>query len=658
MPTPEEYEAAARRREIEELKRIWDEDPNNPENYVPTDEEIQQAIQDQDMEEGDYLQAPYDFNQAMQIGQYFASQGMPPEIDPKKHRQNQRQEKIRDLSERPGTSAEGEAAKRKLKRPEDIPPFLQSVEMGEIYNRDKELYGEFDRLVEEARNSSGREKKALLQRAGRVREQIESGKDPMTIGEFGYKVAYTLLPDPRNPAEMAEFTLDAYMAVQSGGVIPAAKILAKKTIGKKLIKEIFAKTIKPGGKYVDEVIQGAKERIRGVESIFEGGPGASIAGNVGTGLDKTIRELPNTLDPAGPRVLKGNRYVSSEFTTGKRVEHADEAVFTEAGWNLLDQMNEAFGGGVKINRSTSPFNIHHKGVVRQIAESLNGLTAEAAKAGGDYMSKRLGYILGYSAENASIVPTKFHHRIHDIINNRIAGNFQTNIKGLETKLGLPSDWQRTMGLQERIDARIFDEITDAIGESTKALDTFWQGLTTRTNLGNLSADDFMDSVLEVLELDKKLDITPRTTGLSSGGNATEAINELLQRAGRIDLSLPVFKELTPEMSKELVKFTLQENGWKALQEVITTGQDSTTIFKTYGIKTKGFEEVLQQLGIPGIGKTKELGTGKFLGRPKGRKTDPKKLQKQRKKKYDEDPDLNQGNTGRDETKPMDPPPDD
>ena len=164
MPTPEELEAAARRREIEELKRIWDENPNNPENRVPTDEEIQQAIQDQDMEEGNYLQAPYDFNQAMQIGQYFASQGMPPEIDPKKHRQNQRQEKIRDLSERPGTSAEGEAAKKKLKRPEDLPNFLQSVEMGEIYRRDAEKYGEFDRLVKEGK----------LKEAAKVRARIEA----------------------------------------------------------------------------------------------------------------------------------------------------------------------------------------------------------------------------------------------------------------------------------------------------------------------------------------------------------------------------------------------------------------------------------------------------------------------------------------------------
>ena len=244
----------------------FDEDPayrvRKPVGPPPleSESEIEEAIQDQDMEEGDYLQdpeAPYDFNQAMEMAEnYLASQGMPPEIDPKKHRQNQRQEKIRDLSERPGTSAEGEAAKKKLKRPEDLPNFLQSAEMGEIYSRDKELYGEFDRLVEEANNSSGRDKAALLQRAGRIRKQIETGVDPMTIGELGYKVAETLLPDPRNPVEMGEFALDAYLAVQSGGVLPAAKILAKKTIGKKLFREVWERGAKilAGGKYGDELV--------------------------------------------------------------------------------------------------------------------------------------------------------------------------------------------------------------------------------------------------------------------------------------------------------------------------------------------------------------------------------------------------------------------
>ena len=149
MPTPEELEAAARRREIEELKRIWDENPNNPENRVPTDEEIQQAIQDQDMEEGNYLKAPYDFNQAMQIGQYFASQGMPPEIDPEAWnvREEERKKKI-DQRAKSGQQGADIAKRKQTPRQQlDIPDFLQSVEMGEIYRRDAEKNKEFDEAV-------------------------------------------------------------------------------------------------------------------------------------------------------------------------------------------------------------------------------------------------------------------------------------------------------------------------------------------------------------------------------------------------------------------------------------------------------------------------------------------------------------------------------
>ena len=275
MPTPEELEAAARRREIEELKRIWDENPNNPENRVPTDEEIQQAIQDQDMEEGNYLQAPYDFNQAMQIGQYFASQGMPPEIDPEAWnvREEERKKKI-DQRAKSGQQGADIAKRKQTPRQQlDIPDFLQSVEMGEIYNRDKELYGEFDRLVEAARNSSGREKKALLQRAGRVREQIESGKDPMTIGEvpgaawnLAQSYGKSVMDDPAAISEhFTDLAMDFRAAKTAASLSPikhpvalgaaAAGGVVMRRGGKKLMKEILSKIRKPGGIWGDDAVE-------------------------------------------------------------------------------------------------------------------------------------------------------------------------------------------------------------------------------------------------------------------------------------------------------------------------------------------------------------------------------------------------------------------
>ena len=418
-------------------------------------------------------------------------------------------------------------------------------------------------------------------------------------------------------------------------------------------KQVFEGAVKG----VQEGIEGVTERVRGVTSIFEGGPGASIAGNVGTGLDKTIRELPNTLDPRGLRNWGSDkRKAGARFITGKTVQ--DEPAFIQAGWAVLAKLNESFG--IDINRAISPFQVHHKGVIRQIAESANGLTDEGAKLAGDYISKRVGFDLGYAAGNAAPLPPKFHQRVHDIINNSISGRWGDNLEGLIQKLDLPPDWQTTMDLQARIDAGIYDEIAGAINESTNAIDTFWKGVSTRTNLGKLSADEYREATFEVLEADKVLKNLRRTRSLSpeQGYNITQAVNELLERAGRIDLTSPIFTELAGDMTEEAYKFALQENGWKALQEVLISGQDSTTVFKTYGIETKGFEPVLKQLGIPGISPDKAL---RKRGRPPGspNKNPRGTLRKKREqKKYDEDPDLNQGNTGRDETKPMDPPPDD
>ena len=93
------------------------------------------------------------------------------------------------------------------------------------------------------------------------------------------------------------------------------------------------------------------------------------------------------------------------------------------------------------------------------------------------------------------------------------------------------------------------------------------------------------------------------------------------------------------MTEEAYKFALQENGWKALQEVLISGQDSTTVFATYGIKTKGFEPLLKQLGIPGISPDKAL---RKRGRPPGSPNkNPKGSLKTKKnqKKYFDDPDV-------------------
>ena len=164
-------------------------------------------------------EGPIDTGDLGPDGSRLMIKGMPPAIDPEEHKRLQKQKKIRNIADEGATEGERAAGRRKLKDQTDLPNFLQSAEMDEVYSRDSELYGEFDDLVEAAKNATGREKKALLQRAGRVREQIETGKDPMTIGElpgaaWGVAQSYgqSIMEDP---AAMSEHTLDMFADFQA-----------------------------------------------------------------------------------------------------------------------------------------------------------------------------------------------------------------------------------------------------------------------------------------------------------------------------------------------------------------------------------------------------------------------------------------------------------
>ena len=368
-----------------------------------------------------------------------------------------------------------------------------------------------------------------------------------------------------------------------------------------------------------------------------------------------------TLDPT--RKFPANkRYAAAQRTTGKRTTSVQESIFRQYSQDLLNQLSEKIG--IKFGPKTPGgiVNQHHKGVVRQIGATLDGLTDAAAKEGGDYMSKRLGFKLGYDIENAVPIPIEFHDRVHDIIND-VIGISGTNIKGLEKKFNLPKHWQDTIGLRARIRSGMFDEVTDAIAESVKAIDVFWNGLQTRTNLAGLSRKEFMDATLDVVKLDEKLVNIPSTAFSKSTINATDSINTILERAGKADLKFPIFKSLDKELTKEALSLIIQENGKKALWEAVVSGQSSTTVFRTYGIKpshklikaiekdTKNWYQYFADQGfdIPPQGVKRTRGPGKNPPGTLRRKRDAEKFGK--------DTDLNPKNPDIDETKPIDAPDD-
>ena len=293
------------------------------------------------------------------------------------------------------------------------------------------------------------------------------------------------------------------------------------------------------------------------------------------------------LDPTGPTPIRAKgetkRKLASQHTTGVEVTPKVYKIFKESSSNALDAYQ--FKLDIKVGKVED----HHKGIIRQIFEATNGLLPHARKKGSDFISKNLGFELGYSGRNAVPLPVKFHPRIHALINKRIGsdggylGGY--NLRGIEKKLNLPPDWQSTFTHRQRIP--IYKELVSTIGDSVKQIDVFWDSLVSRTNLGSLSKEEYLETVLDVIDLDKRLLNVQNPAvmrSLGKGGTATEIINEILTKAGKIDMTSPIFKSLDKNLSKEALKLAIQENGYKALWEVIVSGQTPATVFKAYGIK--------------------------------------------------------------------------
>jgi hypothetical protein len=286
------------------------------------------------------------------------------------------------------------------------------------------------------------------------------------------------------------------------------------------------------------------------------------------------------------------RKLSAKYTTGQEVTPKIKEEWVQSGKATLVNYENALG--IKFGPKTPGGQIenHHAGIIRQIFEATNGLTQEFRTKSSEYMSHRLGIELGFSKQNAFPIPIRFHPRIHALINKRISKGPGYNLKGIEEKFNLSPNWQTELSYRQRLP--IYNEIISTVADSIKQIDVFWKGLQSRVDLGKgklLNKEEFMDITLDVLDLDKRLTNAPspplmqrKDLGWKATDTATEIINEILENAGKADLTLPIFKPLDKTLTKEALGIIIQKNGWKALHEVVISGQTPATVFKTYGIK--------------------------------------------------------------------------
>jgi len=308
-----------------------------------------------------------------------------------------------------------------------------------------------------------------------------------------------------------------------------------------------------------------------------------------------------SLDNAGPKTLfqRGkSRQIKSQGITGIPVTGNVKAAFKRAGIEQIEELQTKLG----IPLDEVKWQIHHKGLIRQVYDSLNGLTEEYRLKGADLLSRKLGYKLGYDPTNASAIPEILHPRIHAIINNQLSGTPNTfDLKGLERRLNLPANWQSTYTYKQR--EGIINEIANVINDSTDQIDVFYRGLQGRTNLlGKLSADEYTASVLDIIALDKRLANLPTPGVMSHQGahkyqTASEIINDILIQAGKVNLSLPAFNKLDINDLQVIAKAQIIDQ--KLLSEALISNQQAKTVYNAYkdiiGVSWTEFNDILKQI---------------------------------------------------------------
>ena len=159
-------------------------------------------------------------------------------INKGKFRDDARQKKIRDLSEKPGTEAEGQAARRKLKDQTDLPQFFQ------VTDPQAEELSEYDEKMRQAGELSGQEKIEAIKKANRSRPDwaAKSAEFLSEVWEDTKEWKEWYRPGA-NLGALGARGLEAFFTFESDDIQSLSwealdKLLGTKGIGMSIIKEI------------------------------------------------------------------------------------------------------------------------------------------------------------------------------------------------------------------------------------------------------------------------------------------------------------------------------------------------------------------------------------------------------------------------------------
>ena len=592
------YERAQREAERKRRQEEWEAEQERRENEAIDVEDLKQQ---EDMKQGNYLKMSIlgDLN-----------------IDPKKHKAQQKQGKIRNIAEQGATPGEQAAGQSKLKDKTILPNLYQMGGGTPLQKQDAIDNQEFDRAL----NPDGTFKKPTLQQLKdgvKIKKVWEDTKEfkhwsnlPHNIGAVGARGVESFFTiDADNPKEVAFELLQKVGNPRKGlageiiGEIPGVKV-AIRQIKKEAFD--FAKRILPNGydnlRYAlaggGELTQDAtkaltsqKDDLIKTKMLMSGAREASSYSDM-----HWANTRGSSLHPGGPtgRFPRGeSRKLTAELTTGIKPTPALEAKFKKQGINIKKAIEE------RIQIAFGKEDIHHKGILRQIWESMNGLDYDHVTKSRRYYQRELGFKLGSDISNATPLPELFHPMLHAVMNKRLGGSGGSfTLKNLEKKFNLAKDWKKNTKFPQR--KQIYDEVIDTIRNSLKDIDNFWNVLESRTTqLGKIPQDKFVEMTQDLIDLDTKILDAGKTIGRQNPNinTASDVINHILTNAGKVDLSLPRFSKLNPSDLEVVAKAELLNKD--IIRESLLSKQSANTVFTAYkdvlGVSRGQFNRILNQI---------------------------------------------------------------
>ena len=458
---PSKYEKRIREKEKKRLAEEWDWLQQNQERSGIDDEDLKQQG---DMEEGNYLQDPMNFNQIMQIkGNLMGGEGskINPDKKPLTEREKQRQERLR---KRAGSGQQGaDIAKKKLPPGAltDLPQFLQvsDPQAGEL--------AEYDRLMREADALTGKEKIDKINEANRARPDYRNPVHQLgNLAKDTWEEARTF-KDFRNPMNLG-WNIGALGARGVEAIVPTTKeelmfelvtlgqgkkLKVGRKIGAAIFKDILDTDVFNGVyKTYDDIARSltrasdegleyagigriddlAEQSAKTLQIAGEGfGTSSSIPPKVRKLFDKY--GLKDEMSVFWKEWEEGFKLVEDKRNFMAYLEDSgfSRASFTKTKNELLPQILEEFSAAKKLDPSLR-FHLHHINALKSALPMFEGMRA-AERADILKIIMKEGLFAGHNPKNLQMLPEPIHVEIHSYLSEHLGkfGQKFFNKKGLQ-----------------------------------------------------------------------------------------------------------------------------------------------------------------------------------------------------------------------------------